>query len=391
MRFDPAVALQYATSMAKPRRVGTAANDAVIADLASRLRSVGCQGERDRFEFSSPGETAVVVHILVAQILIITTFWAWGLSSWAGVLPAALLAALLGAGRLYRTVAAASLWPPDRTHLNPWRRWWLARGRHYETANVVAHIPARSGSQPQPAVLLVAHSDSKSQALPLVARMGLIALASLAALVFAALAVLRVFVPAVTSAAALAGLTALVAGVPLFFLFLAGSGNASPGAVDNASGAGLLLHLAECLCAEPPSMPVNVLITGAEELGLLGALAFVQHTGLAALAGARVLNFDGIGTAGRLALVAGRGTALADSVRDACRELDISLGRLPLLGAQFDHLPFADAGLESLTLVNTGRAALSVHTAQDEASKLDRDGFRRAGEVALRVLEKLGR
>jgi Peptidase family M28 len=82
---------------------------------------------------------------------------------------------------------------------------------------------------------------------------------------------------------------------------------------------------------------------------------------------------------------------LAACVRQACRELEIPLGRLPLVGAQFDHLPFADLGLDALSLVTTGPAALSVHTPQDDASKLDADGFRRAGEVALSVLEKLGR
>ena len=134
------------------------------------------------------------------------------------------------------------------------RRWWLARGRHYRTANVVARVPARAGATARPALLLVAHSDSKSQALPLVARMALIAVASLAALVLL-LTILRPWMLALTSAAAVAGLVAIFTGVPLLFLLMAGSGNASPGAIDNASGAGLVLHLAECLCAAPPARP----------------------------------------------------------------------------------------------------------------------------------------
>ena len=390
MRFDPVAALDHARAVAKARRVGTAANDAVIADLSDHLRAAGCAVEVEPFEFSAAGEQAIVVYVLIAQILILITFWAWGLGAWAALVPAALLVALLaGSGQIYRAAARASLWPRDLSQVSRLRRWWLSRGPRYRTANIVARVPVGSGAPARPPILLVAHSDSKSQALPLVARMGLVALASLAALVFALLSVIRIWAPAFTAPAAVAGLIALLSGVPLLFLLLAGSGNASPGAVDNASGAGLVLHLAECLCAEPPSRPVTVLITGAEELGLLGSIAYVQNTGVAALRGTTVLNFDGIGTDGRLAVVGGGAGPLGQKVRAACDALQIPLGRLPLVGAQFDHLPFADIGVDALSLVSLSRAALSVHTLNDDVSKLDLEGFRQAGEVALKVVEAL--
>jgi len=390
MRFDPAAALEQARALALPRRVGTAANEAVIADLSDRLRTYGCAVDVEPFDFSAVGEQAIVVYVLIAQILILIIFWAWGFSAWGAVAPAVVLVALLaGSGKIYRAAARASLWPRDLTGVSRLRRFWLTRGRRYRTANVVAHIPTPPGAASRPPLLLVAHSDSKSQALPLVGRMGLVALASLAALIFALLSVLRLWAPGVTSAAALAGLVAILSGVPLVFLLMAGSGNASPGAIDNASGAGLALHLAECLCAEPPARPVTVLITGAEELGLLGSLAYVQAQAAGSLRGAAVLNFDGIGTAGRLALVGGAGGPLEQAVRAACAQLGISLGRLPLVGAQFDHLPFADAGIDALSLVTVSRAALSVHTPNDDMSKLDVEGFRQAGEVALKVIEAL--
>ena len=88
-----------------------------------------------------------------------------------------------------------------------------------------------------------------------------------------------------------------------------------------------------------------------------------------------------------LALVGGGG-ALAAAVRGACRDLNISLGALPLVGAQFDHLPFADVGLDAATLVTAGWAALSVHTGREVASHRECEGFRRAGAVALKVLER---
>src|SRR5260221_102339 len=261
MRFDPTAALDHARALARPRRVGTAANDAVISGLADHLRSAGCAVDVVPFEFSSAGERAIVVFVLIAQILILLVFWTWGFNAWAAVVPAALLVALLlSTGQIYRAAARASLWPRNPSQAPRLRRWWLG----------------------------------------------------------------RVWLPWLTTPAAVAGLVALVSSVPLLFLLLAGSGNASPGAIDNAAGAGLVLHLAECLCANPPARPVTVLITGAEELGLLGSLAFVHSANPQALSGAHVLNFDGIGTAGRLALVGGAGRALQQTGLAACRDLAIS-------------------------------------------------------------------
>jgi hypothetical protein len=137
-------------------------------------------------------------------------------------------------------------------------------------------------------------------------------------------------------------------------------------------------------------LPVIVLITGAEELGLLGALAYVRDAGRESLLGRQVLNFDGIGTSGKLAVVGRSRGPLGRRVNDAGRELHILRGGLPPIGAQFDHLPFADLGLEPLKLVTTGAATLSVHTPEDDVSKPEMDGCRRTGEVALRVLDKLG-
>jgi hypothetical protein len=105
-----------------------------------------------------------------------------------------------------------------------------------------------------------------------------------------------------------------------------------------------------------------------------------------------VLNFDGIGSAGRLALVGARRThRLAALVRSCCVELHLPLGRLPLVGALFDHIPFAEAGCQAVSLVTLGPASRHVHTRADSADKLDVDGFRQAGEVALRVVEKLAK
>jgi hypothetical protein len=234
----------------------------------------------------------------------------------------------------------------------------------------------------------MAHSDSKSQGMPLVARMALFLVLGLATITFALLALVRVVLPAVTAAAALAGLVALLAGLPLAFLFLAGPGNASPGANDNASGMGTVLHLAEALAPPPPEFELSVLITGAEEHGLLGALHFVRTAAPGLLAGGavHVLNFDGVGVAGRLA-VAGEqaGSVLASQVRQAAGELGLGLARIPPVGALYDHIPFAEAGIDALTLAVIGPEARWVHTRGDTGERLHVAGFQQAGEIGLRA------
>ncbi len=400
--FQPEIALAYARALAYPRRVGTAGEAAAIAEIAARLAQAGYQVERQPFDFSAGAQVAITLEILLAQILILLTFWAWGFSAVAGMLPALLLLALLaGMGRLRRWVAAGSIAPPPSEAASRWQRLCLRLGERCQTVNLVGRLPspaAEPGAPPtrRPRLYLVAHSDSKSQALPLAARMTLMALAGLAAAVFAVLTLLRPALPGLTSAAALAGLAALLAGVPVLFLFLAGAGNASPGAIDNASGVGLVLHLAEVLAHTRPELDHTILITGAEELGVVGATAFVlaaQGSGLLRRQEdngvVSVLNFDGIGSEGRLAVVGGGDNRLAALVRAGCVELELPLGRLPLVGALFDHIPFAEAGCDALSLVTIGPAGRAVHTPADSADKLHVEGFRQAGEVALRVVQKL--
>jgi hypothetical protein len=70
----------------------------------------------------------------------------------------------------------------------------------------------------------------------------------------------------------------------------------SPGANDNAAAVGILLHLAGRLGPRvPPGLRVRLLFTAAEELGYLGARAYVRDTSLAGVVGVVSLELCGIG------------------------------------------------------------------------------------------------
>lgn len=401
LSLNAETALAYAEELSYPRLVGSPGEAEAIAALSRRLSAAGCVVEHAPFAFSAGAQVAAAATILLAQALVLFTYWAGTVSSAAGVVSATVLLSLLAcAGRLQRLAVLASLEPADGMRPTRWQHLWSRLGQRYQTVNIVARPsqPARTGNPAlRRQVYLVAHSDSKSQPLPLAVRMVLIGVAAVSATGFATLSLLRPWWPGLTSAAALAGLVALIAGLPLVYLFLAGSGNASPGAIDNASGAGLVVHLAEVLAADAPALDLTFLITGAEELGVVGATAFVlgaQRAGhLPRHAGASevfVLNFDGVGGGGRLAFVGGRQAGrLAALVRDCCMGLRLPVGRLPLVGALFDHIPFAEAGCDALSLVTLGPASRTVHTAADSADRLEAEGFRQAGEVALAVIDRL--
>jgi len=248
-----------------------------------------------------------------------------------------------------------------------------------------------------PHLYLVAHYDSKSQRMPLAARIALFMLAISAGLILVALTLLKVstvfYLPI--------GLLALAAAVPLLFL---DAGNNSPGAIDNASSVGLVLHLAEVLAQRADwqdKLHLTILIPSAEELTLMGSVAYVTaHEELLQnrdrLGRLYLLNFDGVGIDGDLYTV-GRSRSAPTSdrisllrrVQNACAELDLPLKRFGFVGALFDHIPFAQRGFDAISLIAIGRASRSVHTPADAIDRLHVRGFDQAGRVALHVIGQL--
>src|SRR5919198_1144627 len=68
----------------------------------------------------------------------------------------------------------------------------------------------------------------------------------------------------------------------------------SPGANDNAAAVGILLHLLE-RARVPPGLRVRFLFTACEELGYLGARAWVGGAALGEIAGVLSLELCGVG------------------------------------------------------------------------------------------------
>lgn len=248
---------------------------------------------------------------------------------------------------------------------------WLNLGEAREDANLVAvrsDLPVRRW--------IVAHLDTKAQAQSMAGRLVAVWVLAAAIGLTGGLTVARLAGPIPLWAAALGAALSVVAGA------LAGRGRlrgTSQGARDN--GSGLLAALA---CAEASSDPgTGVLITAAEEFGLVGARMFVRTQG--SLRGVEVINLDTIDDEGRLYVVSHdpAGAVVAGPVAARLRPLGIpvSTRRLPL-GILVDSLPLARAGAAAVTIGRLSwRTLRLIHTPADVPETLSLDAAERVGKA----------
>jgi Peptidase family M28 len=169
----------------------------------------------------------------------------------------------------------------------------------------------------------------------------------------------------------------------------------SPGAGDDAAGVATLLEAGRALAAEYGGGPeVTLLFTDAEEIGAVGAEAFLASGSLDPER-TTVLNFDARGTGGPPALIetAGdEGRLVRAIARSGAPVVASSL--LPTLsrlhGVGTDFRPFSEAGASGLNFAIVDGVA-RYHTPADAPPSLDRESVRRQGEAAVSLVRALGR
>ena len=400
LTFSPQQALDYARNIAQPRRVGSEGEQAVATEITNVLTGFGYRVEQQLFQFIAALHGWIRLELVVGSLLILAIMMLRGISPWAPILPAILLLSLIFlANPLHRWIQSTSLLPGVQPK-NPLSvRFLSLLGPHFKSANIIASSPGSSHDNAAPHLYLMAHYDSKSQTLPIPIRMMFFALFILGGFSTSTMTILSLLIPQLGPLLPYFVWGSLLFGIPLIYMDV---GNDSPGAIDNASGVGLILHLAELLAANQEliqQLHVTFLFTSAEEEGLMGAQAYVEMNEgmlgeLAEKDGLYVLNFDGIGTQGKLVLdkipqKRPKNGSLGDWVQDICAELNIPLGRFPPIGALMDHAPFAHHGFEAISLATAGRAAWNIHTRRDTVEQLHLSGFERAGSVALELIQRL--
>jgi hypothetical protein len=333
--------------LAMSREAGTPDATEARTLVAAQLEALGYTVTVQRFTFHPSsldgfplfGAGLGGLALLLIPLLVVPSMPAWGaiVTVIGGVAALGLLGFGVGAGWL-------SLGAPPREDANllavrgatPVRRW------------------------------IVAHLDTKAQGHSMAGRLVALWVLAVAIAALIALASVRLGGPLSIEVAAAGAVLAIVAGA------LAGRGRLkghSPGARDNGSGIAAALTAAE-VSRDPAT---GVLITGAEEFGMVGARVFARLEA-PRLEGVAAVNLDTIDEEGGLYLVAhdraGAALAVAEADRLRAAGLVPRMRRLPL-GILVDSLPFARAGVPALTVGRlTWRTLRIIHTPRDTADGL---------------------
>ena len=281
-------------------------------------------------------------------------------------------------------------------------------GRRHHSENIVA-TNGRKPSDKSPALLFVAHYDSKSQVLPIAVRavaygiaiVGLIVLTTVMVIEVATVALFPDYITLLWLPNSIV-IVWSVAGVTTFCLLLLQinlTQNRSPGGFDNASGVGVMLEVARVVMARGEKKSITFLAAGAEEYGMCGALRYVQkHVDEYDQENTYVINLDGLGVGNGVSVVTRYGIPavrttdmLAKMFQTSGKALGIQVFERYLpIGVGLDSIPIASHGFETVTLTagNVGRVALKVHSKRDRCDLLDVKSLQQVGELIVDVVER---
>jgi hypothetical protein len=233
-----------------------------------------------------------------------------------------------------------------------------------------------------PRVWLVAHLDSKSQPVPMLVRIAGI-IGTCGVLVVLTALTLRAMAGADIPARAwhIVAIAGAIASLPVMLSVV---GARSPGALDNGSGVVTVLLAAEAL---PPSMPLGILFTSAEELGMAGARAFASQR-----KPAMAINVDGVDDRGTtLCMYHGRAARVRVGVARAARAIGMTVAERPTIpGLLTDGVALADAGWSAVTMSRGSFATLwRIHRRADVAGRIRGIGMHEVARLVANAAREI--
>lgn len=166
------------------------------------------------------------------------------------------------------------------------------------------------------------------------------------------------------------------------------------GADDNASGTAAVLALAERLANNPPRRSFAFVHFGAEELGLIGSLTFVENAPMPMDSIVAMVNLDMVGTlrGGPLEIWGVGGDRHWRSLLQRAEgDARFNVTRHDAIGPRnsgSDHIAFTDSGVPAIMLFTGIHPA--YHTRNDTVDRLDVDGIVNVVVFAERLLRLLG-
>ncbi len=393
--FDAQRAYEYACAVAGPRRTGSPGETAAVEYITGRLRGFGLEVHEEPFSYSTILKKFLKLTIISILIVLLLVFFLFQFKPF--------LTGVLVTFMLFLVLRFLSGVPFVATLRGLLFRELPLSGRQ-ESKNIVA-TTGNGDTGKRPHIYVLAHYDSKSQSLSIVYRMVLTGV-----FYFGCVYILGHYI-----------LAALVWGIPggwlyavyclvnfsgLLLVFMV-EGNYSPGAIDNASGVGTLLHLAEIISKERKrfnDVDITFVATGAEEEALVGAFHLCKSLtkdaeNPAPKNSCYFINLDGVGLKGSIycthkigihfTFTEGQGN-FARLVKEAGREEGLKVKTPPVvIGAAADHFPFTYEGFNAVTLSTVSKKAHVVHTYKDGIDRLELEGFDTTGRLVLKVIEEI--
>ena len=382
LTYDAKHAYHHITQLAFPRLVGSAGEANTQDYIVQQFTALGLEVSREPFSFTKfPAE--VLPRLLCGLFVPVVLSVPWFGERFP--IPVCLVCLL--------SLSIALLF-------TQWQKRFEGLydvGRRHRSENIVA-TKGRKPNDNTPALLFVAHYDSKSQVLPIAVRAVAYGIAIVGLIVLTIVMVIKVL----TVVWLPDSIVWSAAGVTTFCLLLLQinlTQNRSPGGFDNASGVGVMLEVARVMVAHGEEKSVTFLAAGAEEYGMCGALRYVQkHADEYDQKNTYVINLDGLGVGNSVNVVTRYGippvrtaNVLAELFQASGESLGIQVSERYLpIGVGLDSIPIASHGFETVTLTagDVGRVALKIHSKQDRCDLLNMESLQQVGELIVDVIER---
>lgn len=169
---------------------------------------------------------------------------------------------------------------------------------------------------------------------------------------------------------------------------------AGPGANDNASGTATVVEMARVLAADGEFDDVCFALFGAEEVGLIGSMSFVEaltSTEIDTLEG--MLNFDMLGVGSQWLLAGSESLTDVAAAQVEGRGLDYTIRTYTREeAAGSDHFSFIDAGIPAIFFHGFFEFIAddpSYHTADDQPQNVQATRMAEIGDTGLALIEAL--